>query len=89
MYNQNRIKNILTMTAEHQKITVYGWIRTKRESKTFTFLEINDGSCVTNLQVIVDHSENDTRLRALNTGASVQIDGTIEPSQGKQPYFIR
>ena len=37
MYNQNRIKNILTMTAEHQKITVYGWIRTKRESKTLRF----------------------------------------------------
>ena len=88
MYNQNRIKDILTMKAEHQQITVYGWIRTKRESKTFTFLEINDGSSVSNLQVIVDHAENDSRLRPLNTGASVQINGTLEPSQGKQPLEL-
>ena len=88
MYNQNRIKQILLMNAEHQKITVYGWVRTKRESKTFTFLEINDGSAVNNLQVIVDHSENDSRLRPLNTGASVQICGTLEPSQGKQPLEL-
>lgn len=84
MYNQNRIKQILQMNPEHQEITVYGWIRTKRESKTFTFLEINDGSSVNNLQVIADHAENDSRLRVLNTGASVQINGTLEPSQGKQ-----
>lgn len=88
MYNQNRIKQILLMNAEHQGITVYGWIRTKRESKTFTFLEINDGSTVNNLQIIADHNENDSRLRLLTTGASVQISGTLEPSQGKQPLEL-
>jgi len=80
-----RIKQILTLQPENQLITVKGWIRTKRESKNFSFLEINDGSCLGNFQAVVDdkvpgYAEFISRI---TTGASVEITGNLVPSQGK------
>lgn len=74
-----------------EKICVQGWVRTRRDAKTFSFVEINDGSCLKNLQCIVD--ENCTgaeRLRAATTGASVAVEGSLVASQGKgQSYELR
>jgi asparaginyl-tRNA synthetase len=80
-----RIKSILNMKPENRSIVVNGWIRTKRESKGFSFLEINDGSTIKNLQVIVDENISDysKKIQKINTGASVEIKGIIVPSQGK------
>ncbi len=66
-------------------IEIQGWVRTRRDSKAFSFLEINDGSCLANLQVIADESlENykDDVLR-LSTGCSVRISGTLQDSPAK------
>lgn len=82
MYHYNRIKEILSISPEEQVMTVYGWIRTKRESKNITFLEINDGSTIRNLQVVVDHSENALKLQKLTTGSSIEVRGRLVASCG-------
>ncbi len=62
-----------------------GWVRTKRDSKTFSFLEINDGSCLSNLQVVVDTAiaGYDEAVVPARTGASLAIEGNIVESLGK------
>lgn len=73
-----------------QKIRFHGWVRTRRDSKAgISFVEVNDGSAVKNLQAIVEHSkfgekEISSLLKRLHTGASVIMEGTIEPSPGKE-----
>ncbi len=61
---------------------VAGWLRTKRETKELAFLELNDGSCQKNLQVVLDKSERDwsSELSRLSTGASFQVKGSLRPS---------
>ena len=49
-----RINEILLEGKENTTITVSGWVRTKRDAKGFSFIELNDGSCLKNLQVIAD-----------------------------------
>ncbi len=80
-----RIKEVLTMPASDKLITVAGWVRTKRDSKTFSFLEINDGSCLKNLQVVADEKlENyTTDVAKLTTGSSVTVEGVLVESPGK------
>lgn len=67
------------------EITIKGWIRTVRVQKTFTFIELNDGSTLSNLQVIAasDLSGYDQLIAQLATGVSVSIEGTIVESPGK------
>lgn len=64
-----------------------GWIRTRRDSKGgFSFLEINDGSCMGNLQVIADADlpNYESDIKRLTTGCSVTIEGEVKESGGKQ-----
>ena len=80
-----RIKEILQSQAKDQKISVKGWVRTNRDSKTNAFIAINDGSCMSNLQVFVDKeiiSEQDV-LRRATTGASIEVKGILVESPGK------
>lgn len=70
-----------------QKACVQGWIRTRRDSKGgFSFLEVNDGSCMGNLQVIADTAlaNYETDIKRLTTGCSVTIEGEIKASEGNQ-----
>lgn len=75
-----------------QKITLAGWIRTRRDSKAgFSFLAVNDGSGFDNVQVIAPNSlenyQND--VLKLTTGCSVVVDGTLQESQGQgQAYEV-
>ena len=75
------IKHVLASTEPKDSLTVKGWVRTRRDSKGFSFLELNDGSCLANLQVIVDAgtpgSENITHC---TTGTSVALEGKLVPS---------
>ncbi|MBR1938153.1 MAG: asparagine--tRNA ligase [Spirochaetales bacterium] len=79
-----RIKQILQYTPSDEIISAEGWVRTKRDSKNVCFLDINDGSCLKGLQVVVD-KENFTDqalLDTITTGASVICKGPIVQSQG-------
>jgi asparaginyl-tRNA synthetase len=80
-----RIKAILKTGQPDESVTVQGWVRTKRELKDFTFLEVNDGSSMANLQVILDPTlpDYETVLKAISTGASIAVAGTLVPSLGK------
>ncbi|MDV2998697.1 MAG: Asparagine--tRNA ligase [Chroococcopsis gigantea SAG 12.99] len=80
-----RINDILKAGQPDEVVTVQGWVRTKRELKDFSFLEINDGSSMGNLQVILtdDIPDYNPLLKQINTGASVEVAGTLVPSQGK------
>jgi asparaginyl-tRNA synthetase len=79
------IREAFRMNPEEQRITVRGWIRTKRESKTFCFLELNDGSVMKNFQIVYDASSEgyEALLPRLTTGASLIVTGRLVASQGK------
>ncbi|MDA7951948.1 MAG: asparagine--tRNA ligase [Pirellulaceae bacterium] len=69
-----------------RNIVIQGWIRTRRDSKGgFSFLEVNDGTCLANIQVIADNNlENyTTEVQKLSAGCSVTIAGEVKPSGGK------
>ncbi len=73
-------------------LTVCGWIRTMREQKNFAFLELNDGSSLTSLQIILEPSLPNYAelLPQLTTGASVSITGTLVESPGqKQKWELK
>lgn len=79
------IQHALAGNPSEEVVLVQGWVRTKRSSKTFSFLEINDGSCLKNLQIIInDTIENYTNtITHITTGSSVAIEGVICASLGK------
>ncbi|NCQ95718.1 MAG: asparagine--tRNA ligase [Microcystis aeruginosa W11-06] len=81
----SRIKEIFQTGQPDQSVTVQGWVRTKRELKEFTFLEVNDGSSLANLQVILEPTLPDYEnvLKAISTGASIAVSGNLVPSPGK------
>jgi len=68
-----------------KKYTVKGWVRTIRSSKTFSFLEVNDGSTLSNLQVIIDATlpKYEETIDKISTGAAVAITGQLVESPGK------
>ena len=67
-----------------QDVLATGWVRTKRESKGFAFLEINDGSCLANLQIVIDAAVDGYELLAqITTGTAVSVRGTLIESPGK------
>src|SRR4051812_48395651 len=79
------IKNALQSAAAIDAIRVQGWVRTRRDSKDFSFIELNDGSSLRNLQIIAknDALPNYADIQRLNTGASLVVEGALVPSQGK------
>ena len=77
------ISKIKTMEPGPQSIKVEGWVRTKRDSKTVTFIEVNDGSCLKGLQVVADHDVfNNNLLNSITTGCSVICEGVLVASMG-------
>ena len=52
LFDRQRIKDALNQTVPVAPILVQGWVRTRRDSKDFSFIELNDGSSLRNLQVI-------------------------------------
>lgn len=82
---RTKIKQIFTEALVDTEVWVQGWIRTRRESKTFAFLEVNDGSTIKNLQIIADQQLPGYAdwIKELTTGSCVGIKGKLVPSQGK------
>ena len=85
MKNQ-RIAEILKSGAKDCDITVKGWVRTKRGNKNVAFIALNDGSCVANIQIVVDlASFDEEKLKAVTTGACIRVDGKLveSPASGQ------
>jgi asparaginyl-tRNA synthetase len=82
--NRQRIVRVLAQGQPGEEVLVCGWVRSKRESKAFAFLVINDGSSQDNLQVVVDaESSAFAALSSCATGASVRVEGVLRASPGK------
>ena len=82
--NRTEIVTLLASESERESILAQGWVRTRRDSKDFFFLELNDGSCLKNLQAVVTRDvPNFEELKAISTGASVSVVGKLIASQGK------
>jgi len=78
------IKTILDAEEEKKDLIVQGWVRTRRDSKGFSFVEVNDGSCMKNLQVVIDHSViSASELKKITTGCSIKVVGDLVRSPGK------
>ena len=83
---EDRIKHLLAHPRIGAEAAVHGWVRTRRESRGgFSFLEVNDGSCLASVQVVADGSLDnyETEVRRLGTGCAVRVDGTLRASPGK------
>jgi asparaginyl-tRNA synthetase len=80
-----RIAALLRHAQPDETVTIQGWVRTKRESKGFAFIEVNDGSALANLQVVLnqDLPNYEADLKRLGAGTSVQVSGVLAPSLGK------
>ncbi|MBE9110880.1 asparagine--tRNA ligase [Nodosilinea sp. LEGE 07298] len=80
-----RIRDILHAGEPGQTVAIQGWVRTKREGKGVTFVDVNDGSSMAGLQVVLnaDLASYDTVVKDLTTGSSVEIGGTLVESPGK------
>ncbi|MBX7224572.1 MAG: asparagine--tRNA ligase [Chitinophagales bacterium] len=77
------IKEILKDGQIGQEVKVRGWVRTKRVSKAFAFININDGTTIHNIQAVVDfESIPEEQLKDVNTGACVCISGILVASEG-------
>jgi len=85
--NRWTIKKALDEGKDETDVLVKGWIRTRRDSKGgFSFIEINDGSCLKNLQVVTDHSMDgfEAASKKLHTGSCVGFIGKLVLSPGKE-----
>lgn len=81
---RSRINRLLKSESPLDTVLVKGWIRTRRDSKSFSFIELNDGSCLENLQIIAsDTLENYSQIKNLTTGASISVVGKMQESPGK------
>ncbi len=75
-----------------QAVTVMGWARTIRDMKTFGFIELNDGSCFKNLQVVLDAGalDNYKEITGQNVGAALIVQGEVVLTpQAKQPLEVK
>ena len=78
-----RIAELLQSPATDAEVVVKGWVRTKRGNKNVAFIALNDGSCVANMQVVVDLAKFDEELlRKVTTGACLRVDGRLVASCG-------
>lgn len=78
-----KIKALLNAGAPMERVLVKGWVRTRRDSKTFSFIELNDGSCLRNIQIIADESLPDyEEIKKITTGSALSVTGRLVESKG-------
>jgi len=83
---KQRIVELLALdVVEKQQVTVCGWVRTRRDTGEFSFVEVNDGSCLANIQIIADKTlaNYESEIKQITTGCSVVIKGVLKESPGK------
>jgi asparaginyl-tRNA synthetase len=85
------VKNLLSSEKGQKSVKLGGWVRTRRDSKEFSFIEVNDGSCLQGIQVIVDAGiPGSQELSKMSTGASIEVVGELVESPGQgQSWEVR
>ena len=81
--NEVSVKNILnSKKLTNKKVSVSGWVKTFRANR---FIALNDGSCLSNLQCVIDFENMDNEiLKSISTGAAIKVKGSVVNSQGSQ-----
>ncbi|MBS4773699.1 MAG: asparagine--tRNA ligase [Proteobacteria bacterium] len=90
MIKRTKVIDLLRAESPLSEVLVKGWVRTRRDAKDFSFLEINDGSCLKNIQVIANNNlKNYEDVKKLSTGSSVAVKGALTESKGgNQKYEV-
>ena len=79
------IKQILKSPNIDQELTISGWVRTRRGSKNVSFIALNDGSTIKNLQIVAESTVfNEDIIKKINTGACIRAKGLLKSSEGKE-----
>ena len=88
---RTRISDIFASESPSGEALVQGWVKTRRSSKSVTFVQVNDGSTLRDLQIVVgEDSPHYSLANSLTTGCSVSIVGSVVESQGKgQRYEVQ
>ena len=75
---RTKISKLLQTEAKRQEVNVKGWVRTKRGSKHVSFIALNDGSTINNIQIVAEGElfEEET-LKLITTGACLSVDGEL------------
>ncbi len=81
---RKKVKEILSYPVTGEEVLVKGWVRTRRGSRNISFIALNDGSTINNIQVVADMSRFDEhQLRDISTGACIAVTGKLVESQGQ------
>ncbi|MCB0346915.1 MAG: asparagine--tRNA ligase, partial [Bdellovibrionales bacterium] len=83
--NKSTVRELLADSEVGSTVELAGWVRTRRDSKEFSFLELNDGSCLSNIQVVADAGISCYAEHVLkaSTGSAVKVIGELIESPGK------
>jgi len=85
---RTKIKDLLVSEGQQEGVNIKGWVRTKRGSKNVSFIAMNDGSTLNNIQVVADNPNFDEEvMRNITTGAALSIIGDLVESQGSGQKF--
>ena len=83
MVKRSKIVYLLQSGSPIESVLVKGWVRTRRDSKSFSFIELNDGSCLQNMQIIVDDRIPEYEdIKRITTGSALAVAGRLVPSRG-------
>ena len=77
---RTKIKDILRNDATDYEVVVKGWVRSFRNNQ---FIALNDGSCMNNLQVVIDLNTDADTVKRITSSAAISVHGKVMPSQGK------
>lgn len=90
MLQRTKIVKVLASERPLDEVLVKGWVRTRRDAKDFSFIELNDGSCLKNIQIIANNNLNNyEEVKKLTTGSSVAVRGAlVESKGGNQKYEV-
>ena len=80
---RSRVKELLGAAEQGSLVLVKGWVRSRRGNKNVSFIALNDGSTIANLQIVVDVNQfEEELLKRITTGASIEAEGILVASQG-------
>lgn len=81
---RTRISEALQLTSFGEKISLKGWVRTRRGNKNISFVALNDGSTIHNIQIVIEVAQfGEEFLKPITTGACIHVIGKLVESQGK------
>ena len=77
------IKELLQINGKNQEVSIKGWVRTRRGGKHVSFIALNDGSTINNIQIVAEGSNfKETLIKQITTGSCISVKGKLVNSKG-------